>query len=160
MNIDNAVIIVLLIVIIVFISAVRTEGLDVGPTTDSYIRLYEGFEFKNLAWEYQPKMDIEHPPQSYVKQIIKINLKSFDINLLAYGIPRYDQIRRIEIWSVYDGNNTASSESDFYSSYIEPEYALRANPGKFERIVRVLPGQRFKLNVEIPIKKILLFAWM
>jgi hypothetical protein len=160
MDIDNAVIVVLLLIVIVFVVQTRSERLDVGPTTGSYIKLYESFEFKDLAWEYQPKMDINHPPESYVKQMIKINLKSFDIDLLSYGIAKYDQLRRVEIWSVYDGNNTASSESDFYSSYIEPSYAFRANPAKYELIVKVLPGQHFKLNAEIPIKKIMLIAFM
>jgi len=129
--------------------------VDITPTLNSYIKLYEKFNFHDMVWEANPRDRTNY--NGYVKQMVKINLKSFDINLQAYN-NEYDSIRKVELWNVYDGENTASLESDFYSSYLDPEYALRANQAKYDLITRVLPGQHVKINVDKVIKKIIVIA--
>lgn len=129
--------------------------VNITPTLDSYIKLYEKFNFQDMVWESDPRNGTNY--NGYIKQMVKINLKSWDINLAAYN-SEYDSIRRVELWNVYDGENVASLESDFYSSYLDPEYALRANSPKYDLIVRVLPGQHVKLNADKVIKKIIVIA--
>lgn len=110
-------------------------------TEPKYIKLYEGFGQQKLAFTTNCKK---------LKQVIKINLKSADIDLSQNGI------RKVEIWSIYGGENTASLESDFYNTYLEPDYALRANPGKFKKILVVKAGEHVKVDILVPVKKILL----
>lgn len=137
--------IILLLLLIIFYVR-RSENLESGGSS---VLLYEDFGQKKLAYSFQG---------SYIKEQIKINLKSVDINLEKVN-ETYDKVRRVEIWRIGD-SEVSSSESDFYNSYLEPEYALRANPARYTLIARVFPGQRLKADIVEPVKKIWLFAFM
>jgi hypothetical protein len=141
-----------------------TEGPEDIPDSKSYIFLYEGFNQNNLAFKFVPEVNYDLGSTSkrglengYIKQIIKINLKSIDINLPKLN-NKYDEIRHVEIWAIDDESNISSVESDFYNSYLEPEYAMRANPGRYREVLRILPGTHAKLDIAQPAKKIFLTA--
>jgi hypothetical protein len=142
----GTVIVILIILIIIFYLAKRKEHM-----TDirSNIMLYEGFDQKNLAYSESLK------PGEYIKKMVRINLKSVDINLPKLG-DKYDEIRRVEIWAMNNEDVNASLESGFYNSYLEPEIEFRANPAKYRKILRVLPGEHLVMNMTVPIKKIML----
>ena len=97
----------------------------------------------NLAY------NIELKPSSYLKQIIKINLKSLKVNSLNHDI---------EIWSIGNEDITASSESGFYDTYTIPESELRSNPAKFKKILSVSPGETKTMEIATPVKKILMIV--
>jgi len=145
-----AIIVICFIIILVFCSQKRSEALEM-PQTTTYIKLYEGYNFQNLAY------DLSLNTGEYMKQILRVNLKSIDIQIPKLN-DKYDEIRRVEIWSVSDGDNNASLESGFYNSYLEPESELRANPAKYRQVVQVLPGQNVKIDIAIPVKKIFLIV--
>jgi len=137
--------------------------VDVNKQSDDkpYVALYEGYNHKNLAYHFAPhsidynSYDIN---RGYIRQIIKCNLKSLDINLPRIG-NAYDTIRRVDIWAVDErDNSTASSESGFYNSYLEPDLELRSNPSRYRKIIQVLPGNRVKMEITKPVKKIYLIA--
>jgi hypothetical protein len=144
------IIICILILIVLYISNKNSEAL-IMPKTTTRIKLYEGYNFQNLAY------DVSLNTGEYMKQILKVTLKSFDIDLPKLG-DKYDEIRRVEIWSISNGDNNASIESGFYNSYLEPELEFRANPAKYKQIAQILPGQHLKLDVMIPVKKIFLIV--
>lgn len=133
------------------------DAVDSQP----YIKLYEGYNFTNLAYNFAPEhidYTVTDIIRGYLRQILRCDLKSVDINLPKVG-GEYDQIRRVEIWAVDQiDNNTASVEAGFYNSYLMPESELRANPGKFKQLIRVLPGNHVKLEITEPVKKIFLIA--
>jgi hypothetical protein len=132
---------------------------DSSVGNNSYVKLYEGFQSQKLAFEFPNPLNTSSRDGNYLKQIIPINLKSVDINLPCIGDP-YDRVRRVEIWSVEQGKNYASEEAGFYNSYLQPESELRANPAKFSMILRVLPGEHVKTDMNVPIKKIFLIIVM
>jgi hypothetical protein len=127
-----------------------TEGLvsKADSNLGTYIRLYEGFNQKNLALELMPGV--------YYKDILPINLKSVDINLP--DILGGNHNRKIEIWSMYAGSPISSTEAAFYNSYLEPEVELKSNSAKYHFILQVLPGQHVRMNMDQVIKKILLIV--
>ncbi len=158
------ILVALIILLVLAVAADRaSEGFDYTPTLKSYIRLYGGFEYKDLKYEFAPTMPIiaDRPlnaadgPTFYVKRIIPIDLKSYDINLAAYGDDN-DKLRKVEIWSVYDGDVTQSTESDFYNAYLDPSYILRANRAKYRLVAKVQPGQHIRGYVSMPVKTIML----
>lgn len=127
----------------------------------AYVRLYEEFDQKSPGFIFEPNIDYANKiGDGYYRDMMRVNLKSVDINLPKLGgdYAGYDKVRRVEIWSVYGDAPSASLTADFYNSYLEPEFALRANPGKYKPILRVLPGQHVVANFSEPIKKILLIA--
>lgn len=130
------------------------EGITV-PVGEPYVKLYEDMRRTDLRFVF-PDPYYGESKDRYLRKIVKINLKSYDIN-----IPKdpniVNDLRRVEIWSIYDGDNDASLESDFYNSYLEPEYALRANSGKYKKILTVYPGNHAVGTIEEPVKKIALF---
>lgn len=130
----------------------------INPDRFSYMKLYEGFDQKDLAFEFAPFIDYtNNVGQGFLREIIKINLKSVDINLPRLG-NQYDEIRRIELWAVDDTNENASMESSFYNVYLEPEYTFRANPARYQRIIQVLPGDHAKLDIVEPVKRVFVIA--
>lgn len=137
-----------IIILLVFIFWKNTENLE---SPQSAIYLYESFGFKDLAYTLSLK------PGDYIKQIIRVNLKSMKISLTKLG-NKYDEIRRIEIWAMNNEDVTASMESGFYNSYLEPEVELKSNPAKYKKIATVLPGQNISIEMQFPVKKILLIA--
>jgi hypothetical protein len=157
-----ALVIILVILLAPFVISrlSSSEQFQRGPPDRAFIRLYEGYGARNLAFEYSPEIDYEHGEgvgQGYIRRIMPINLKSVDIYLPPIG-NRYDEIRRIEIWSVDRDDVTASTESGFYNSYLQPESELRANPAKFQQLVRALPGDHLRVDIVEPVKKIFLIA--
>jgi hypothetical protein len=132
-----------------------------GPNIP-YIRLYEGFNYQNLAYSYTPgNIDYTTPAgaiKGYLRLIIPVNLKSVDISLPKLGT-QIDQIRRVEIWGMdQHDDNIASIESSFYNSYLEPEFAMKANPARYKHLIRVLPGDRVRKEIDEPVKKIFIVA--
>jgi hypothetical protein len=134
-----------------------------GDATKPYIMLYEGFNFQNLAYSYSPgQIDYDDTStiRGYLRQIIKCNLKSVDINLPKIG-NEYDEVRRVELWGVDErDNNIASVESDFYNSYLEPELELRSNPARYRQLIRALPGDHVRVDIADPVKKVFVIAIM
>ncbi len=125
----------------------------------SYIRLYEAFNQEDIGFEFAPDIDyLNQTGNGFYRAVVKMNLKSIDINLPKTGIPTYDQIRKVELWSVYPGMVDQSTESDFYNSYLEPDWALRANSAKYRLICRVLPGNSLKVDMIEPCKKVWVIA--
>jgi hypothetical protein len=136
-----------------------------GPGTEpalsgkSYVKLYESFGQDDLGFEFAPDIDyIMKSGQGFYRGQVKMNLKSIDINLPNTGIDTYDQIRKVELWSVYPDMVTQSTQSDFYNSYLEPAYSLTGNPAHYRKICRVLPGERLKIDMVEPIKKVFVIA--
>jgi hypothetical protein len=155
-NLLLAIIIILVLCIVYYLSMKRSEYFT--SSDETYIRLYEGFGNHNLAYEFYPDSpEAARIGNGYIKQLLRVNLKSVDINLPKVG-NGLDDIRRVEIWSVGNEDIDASTESGFYNSYLEPESELRANPAKYRNILRVLPGERLKIDMALPIKKIFLIA--
>lgn len=120
-----------------------------------FIRLHESFNLKNLVFDYEPVFD--DPTSMYLRTVVKANIKSIDINLPKKN-DGLDSIRTVEIWNIYNGDNTASSESDFYNMFTEPDFARRANDAKYKLITKVSAGNRIVLNVDEPIKKVFVYA--
>src|SRR5271165_4343847 len=92
----------------------KNEFLTPPPAADPYILLYEGYNFKNLAYRFAPG-NINHNNDNigrgYIRQILKCDLKSLDINLPKMD-SEFDKIRHVEIWAVdQKDNSTASSET-------------------------------------------------
>jgi hypothetical protein len=139
--------------------ATRVPGINVmdppvtiGDTQDAnfYVKLYEGFEYNDLQAEFVDA----------TREIIKLNLKSYEINLPIVG-GGLDAVRKVELWAVDDGvnDNVASGVSGMYNTYLEPSYALRANPARYHHIVTVRPSNApVRANVEFPIKKLFVIA--
>jgi len=125
--------------------AAAEKAVVTNPNQNFYIRLYEGFEYNDLQAEYTDS----------VRNIIKLNLKSYEISLPKLGTS-LDSARKVELWSVDDGanDNIASSVSGLYNSYLEPEEELRANPARYQNIVTVRPGQTVRANLRFPVKKV------
>jgi hypothetical protein len=128
--------------------------------------LYEDYKQQKLAYIYAPEkinydsMDIA---RGYLREILKINLKSFDINLpiATNNDTAYNNIRRIEIWAMNQNDSSiASIESNFYNSYLEPQIEFRANPAKYKMLTQVLPGNHVQMDVLEPVKKIFVLAIM
>lgn len=151
-----ALIIVLFILLfIVFTKAIAENYTNPTIQPTPYVKLYESFNGKDMVFEFQPIL--EDPSALYFRDIVKVNVKSMDLNLPLKG-DDLDDIRTIEIWSLYDGSNIASSESDFYNPFTEPDFARKANSAKYKLIVKMKAGQRIKLNVSEPIKKVFIYA--
>jgi hypothetical protein len=161
----EAVIIVLLILIIFYLLSNKKENLyepvelaliPVRSTDPQpYIKLYDRFNKESLIYEFKPV--IETPNAGYVRRVIKINLKSIELNL-PKKYDGSDDYRRIEIWALYPGDNTSSIQSDFYNSYTEPDNLKTAIPGKYKLIVKLKAGEQVTANIMEPVKKIFLFG--
>jgi hypothetical protein len=162
-----SIIIICLIILFVFIKS-QQENFIMPPPTNTYILLYEGYNQQNLAYVYTPgNIDYNSSDimRGYLREILKVNLKSFDINLPAVGQAQqndaYNRLRKIEIWAMdTTDNSVASSESGFYNSYLEPDIEHRANSAKYKMVTQVLPGQHVKMDVLAPVKKIFIIAIM
>lgn len=135
------------------IADVMRERLEADRGEEAHIKLYEAPGQERLAFLFSPPAG----EPGYVREIMPMNLKSVDISLPRVGEP-FDQIRRVEIWSINHGSNIASLESGFYNTYLEPDYALRANSAKFTKVLTVLPGQHMRADIALPVKKIMLYA--
>src|SRR5579883_1687981 len=74
-----------------------------------FVKLFEHFNQHGLVFEFAPIL--ETPAAMYFRDIIKAEIKSIDLNIPLKN-DDLDDIRTIKIWSMYDGNNIASSVSD------------------------------------------------
>ena len=146
-------IIVLLLLLLLYLLTRNEHYENVGPSP--YIRLYENFNQKDLVFNFDPLLT--DPTALYLKKMVKVNVKSVDLNIPLKN-DELDPFRKIEIWNVYNGDNTASSESDFYDSYTEPDFARRANDAKYKLLIDMKAGSRIKLNFREPVKKIFIYA--
>lgn len=120
-----------------------------------YIRLYEDYQKKDLAYEYSPVSG-----HGSHRQFMRISLKHVDAYLPKTNSGPYGQVRRIAIWSVYGGAPNASLLSTFYNAYLEPDTELRANSARYKKLLEVKPGQRVSLDITEPTKQIFLYAIM
>lgn len=147
-----ATIALLCILFMIFILLIPiAEHAENPPGLRPWIRLYEGFYQNKLYLNFESKQPL------YVRKMFKINLKSVDIfiPLLGDGL---DNIRSVKIWSIYPDSLVASSESDFYNPYTEPDFARRANTAKYKLILDVRAGQRVLQDITEPVKKIFIYA--
>lgn len=120
-----------------------------------YIKLFQSFNGNNMIFEFVPVLT--WPTAMYYKEQFRGVVKSVDLNLPKKH-DGFDDIRVIELWSVYGGTNISSSESDFYSPYMQPHFALTANRGKYKLIVRVKAGSHIRMNLSFPVNKIMIYA--
>lgn len=145
---------VILIILLIFYLPIN-EYFGDEIISKPHIKLYENFNQKNMVFNFEPIL--EDPTALYLRKTVKINVKSIDLNLPEKR-DGFDDLRTVEIWNIYDGDNTASSESDFYNSYTEPDFARRANSSKYKLLVKLKAGSRIKINIGEPVKKIFLYA--
>jgi len=124
----------------------------------SWVRLYGAPWQKNLAFEYAPV----YGQFGFLRKIMPIQLKSVDINVPAIAndagqnatMKSMNPVRGVRIWSMFTNMPTASNLPGFYNSYTEPDFARRANSGKYTLVAQVGAGQRLIANVSEPVKKI------
>jgi len=120
-----------------------------------YVRLYEDYQKKDLAYEYSPVSG-----HGSHRQFMRISLKHVEAYLPKTNSGPYGQVRRIAIWSVYGGAPNASLLSTFYNAYLEPDTELRANSARYKKLAEIKPGQRVSLDITEPTKQIFLYAIM
>jgi|GEM_PF-4681748 len=156
MNLYGIILILIILLSLLFFLSPSSEHFT-NPTIqpEPYVKLYERFNQKNLIFDFQPA--VEDPGAQYFKDIIKAEIKSIDLNIPLKN-DELDDIRKIELWSLYDGDNTSSSESDFYNPFTEPSFARRANSAKYKLIISMSAGNRVKLNLAEPVKKVFVIA--
>lgn len=153
------IILCIVILIVLFAGAKSYEGMDVDRGLDpgandpdnTIIELYEDYSKEKLAFRYVGR--------GYLKDQLRINLKSVHVYLPKLNNV-YDEVRRVEIWGMNQGDNLASEAANFYNSYLEPEIQFRGNPAKYQQILQILPGDHVKLDIIEPVKKIFLIAVM
>lgn len=144
----------LCILFIVFLMLIPiAEPMQVSPGDRPHIKLYEGFYQKDMMLSLEP----EPGKPFYIRKIYKINLKSVDIFIPTRN-DGYDDARTVKLWSMYPDDITASSESDFYNSYTEPDFARRTNGAKYKQLLEVRAGQHVVVNITDPVKKVFIFA--
>lgn len=150
-----AIIIILIIILILFnyYKQEHYENPNIKP--EPFIKLYERYNQKNLIFDFEPLLT--SPDYLYLRKIVKANIKSIDLNIPLHN-DGFDDTRTIEIWNIYDGNNTASSESDFYNPYTEANFARRANSAKYKLLLKMNAGNRIKLNLTEPVKRVFIYA--
>lgn len=148
-------VVIILIILLFMLSPAQEHLTNTTIQPIPFVRLYERFNQKNLIFDLTPVL--EDPTSMYFKDIVKAEIKSIDLNLPIKN-DNLDDVRKIEIWSIYDGNNTASSESDFYNPYTEPDFARRANSAKYKLLVSMKAGNRIKLNLAEPVKRVFIYA--
>lgn len=147
--------IVILILLLIFLFSNSEKFVNPTIQATPFVRLYERFNQKNLIFDLTPVL--QDPTSMYFRDIVKAEIKSMDLNL-PLKHDNLDDARKIEIWSVYPGDTTSSSESDFYNPFTEPDYARRANSAKYKLLVDMKAGNRIKLNLDEPVKKVFIYA--
>lgn len=150
-----------------------------------YVRLYEDFN-KNILpmnsryWQF-PDKEINYR-NKYIRAIIPIKLKAYDINVpkfTIYSKPKwmskqqmdeYNKMRKVEIYSMYPQYiNASSSTGGVYSStYVEPKIwkknggdlidAFEYNTGKYKKIITVNAGEHKEGVILEPVRKIIIFG--
>ena len=128
---------------------------DVQPTP--FIKLYDSFQWKGLVFEHFPEMNL--PAYKYVNTFYRGTVKSIDLNLPKQD-DNLDSVRNIQVWGVNGSDNLASSECDFYNPFTEPDWAKRANYVKYKLLGEVRAGERIRIDLNTPIKKVYIYARM
>lgn len=158
------VIIILLVLMLFKVSSSHLENLA-NPGV-SYVKLYETFRPSDnmvggSVWEYSSMGG------SYLKEALKMNLKSYDINVVNGGV---------QLWALDSDNEIASSiglgVSAYDDAYNTPMPALakidqtvfrdgatealyRAVPDKYKLIASVKSGEHVKGTVDYPVKRLM-----
>lgn len=120
-----------------------------------YMKFFQNPYGKYLVFHFEPNPN--YPEAIYLRDIYKANIRSMDL-FLPLQHDGFDSLRSIKIWNIYNGSNTASTESSFYSPFTEPAWTRRVNFGKYQLLVELKAGEHKKLNFEIPIKKVFIEA--
>jgi hypothetical protein len=152
--------VVVILVLIIILRVPKSSGnaehlttiMDAKPGM-SYVKLYEGFNYTHKVFD----KFTDSTGNLYYRILMPINLKSLDINVTptssgnATGEPR-----GVSIWSVYPGDQTASTEATgiYMDTYTDPTYAFRANSPKYQHVTTVEPGQHVRMELEDPVKRI------
>jgi hypothetical protein len=160
----KALIIVILILIILYLLKNKEHlyepvDIEVIPTKASskkaYIKLYDQFNKESLIFNFEPLLAA--PANNYIRKIVKVNLKSIELNLPKKNDGN-DDYRVIEIWSMYPGDTTASMESDFYNSYTERDNGRTGNPFKYKLLAKLKAGEKVSANIMEPVKKVFIYG--
>ena len=147
-------ILIVFFIVIIFYNSVEYFNNPV-VLDRAFIKLYQNFNNNAMIFDYEPVLD--WPTGLYYKQQFRGVVKSIDLNLPKKN-DGLDIYRTIELWSVYGGTNISSEESDFYDPYMEPHLALKANSGKYQLIAKIEAGSRIKLNLTIPVNRVMIYA--
>lgn len=166
------VILLILVLVYVFTTAPKENVINQSnvDTTESWVKLYENFTFSGpSSYESAVGTFIRKGP-GYQKLDLKINLKSFDINVIKGNV---------QLWAIYPDESVASSSAtgvsgfgDAYSdtlpwnSLTKPSRppssetnAYRAiDSTKYRKIVEVTSGNHVTGMVDFPVKRILLYV--
>jgi hypothetical protein len=148
-------IIILLVLLLIF--ALR-ENLTNDPQDLGHVKLYDDFDPTKAyqTFEFTPRVDYKNKTGSgYLKTTVKIPLKYIDMELKPLTtdtglteeeVNKYNKLRRIELWGMYVGTQTASSLADgiYHSALNEEEVEYRVNDKKYTFIAKVKPGEKFK----------------
>jgi hypothetical protein len=137
----------LVVVILIIILTILLTNSDKEPLVqDSWAYLYENYNrTRDIGtWEW------DSTKSRYVKQDIKIQLKSYDI-----GVSKGN----VQMWALYSDDQVASSMatgvSGFGNAYTDTYYA--ATP-KYKKIVDVKSGERVVGTIDFPVKRIIFYA--
>jgi hypothetical protein len=123
------------------------------PSIRPYVRLYSDYKGQNLEYEYMPRTGF-----GYDRQVLRIPLKHIEIYLPSLDEGPVNQTRFVEIYNIYGGKPNASTLSSFYNTYLDPDWEMRANRGKYKLLVRALPGDRISMDVTEPVGQIIVSA--
>lgn len=150
-------IIIILTIIILSLFCKKSELFTTKvPRHRPYIHLYENFNQNNLVFTFDPLLS--DPTSLYLKYVFRGVVKSVDINVPLLDDDENNNVREVKIWKVYDSDNLGSLEGDFYNTYTDRNVAYIANDSKYKLLYHVNAGERITLNVEEPIKKLLIYA--
>lgn len=160
--------------------------IQLNKTNDGgYVRLYEDFDKKIIPmdarfWQF-PNSQLSYK-NKYIKAVIPIKLKSYDIKVPKFTLinkpiwmtpnqmDEYNEMRKVEIYSIYPQYiNASSSTSGVYSStYSDPRIwkknggdlmdAFNANTGKYKKILTVNAGEHKEGVILEPVRKIIIFG--
>ena len=141
--------IIVAVIIILFLVYHYNENMDNKSNMDNSkqpvsIKLYEDFGYQTTPDHRMWKADVGH----WIKADVSINMKSYHIDA-RHGWA--------EVWSVYPGSATASSEATGVTTNImaQPYHTLR--PPIAKKIVSV-QNQQVKGQVSEPVKRVLVIA--
>lgn len=160
---------------------VKLNNTDDG----GHVRLYEDFDMKvrpmNARFWQFPDSPVSYK-NKYIKAIIPIKLKSYDIKVPKFTknnrpawmsdtqMNKYNDLRKVEIFSIYPQYiNASSSTSSVYSSIYNDPYvwgkdkgdlmnAFEANTGRYKKIISVKAGEHKKGIILEPVRKVIIFG--
>lgn len=164
-NVVEVCIIIGVCVLLIFILISTREKLLGEKFIESYhsptecvgwIKLYETFNYtgnppdaRSWYW-YQTVNSKDKNGYTIVRKQLRMNLKSFDINVPTTG-------KGVEIWALYQESPIASTKDTGVTTdvYADPDYLYKANPGKYRLVTKCYPGQRIRGVVDFPAHRIM-----